>query len=175
MRNTYEETKASQERGAEAFVNFFVHYCLHNLFKSKREMSLVLGIGYQTILLVTNKPEKYKGASLVFQELVMYCISRGISMDEIVQVFLRENNSVILKPKYVLQEPGYYMQCPLFQGNNVVEVPEGADFLFGEAYRFILRLRVIYCKGCMCFWNEEDNQACLLHQTMLYFVRKLQP
>lgn len=136
-------------------------------------MAKILDIGYQTVLLVTNTPEKYKGASLVFQELVVYCIRRGVSMDEIAQAFYNRNNADFGSSKHLMQVSDFYMHCPLLEEYEQAFMLEEAESSLMKAYLFMYPIRMIYCKGCMHFWRETEPMECLIHQTMEIVVKRL--
>lgn len=158
MLDTYEPRNTQSGRSPEEFVPFFVDYCRRHLFVTKKQMADELGIGYQTIILVTNTPGKYKNASRVFQELVVYCITNAISMDEIAKAFYDGKDGHGEAEKYVLREFGIRCTTCFFESSE-------GDAVQTRAYRFMLQVQSICCEGCLLAWCNDGTPGCLIMQT----------
>lgn len=168
-----EKTSIPVKDGAEAFVSFFIQYCLQRFFKSKRAMAKELGLGYRSILLVTNSPERYKGATLVFQELVIYCIKQDISIDEIIQAFHHKAAGNLTCSKRLEQVSGLNTDCPFLSQHEDILARKDEKPLLAKAYLFMTRIRMICCNGCMHFWNDSNFMECLIQETMLCLIKRL--
>lgn len=69
------------------FIEYFLRVMNEKYFKSKRKMAAALGIEHRTLQKNFATIKYPKRASLAFQNLVLLCEEKGISIDELYMLY----------------------------------------------------------------------------------------
>lgn len=128
-----------------------LQFLLEHRFESKAEMARQLGMQPRTLEKVFANMGEAKASTTAFSKAVYYCAKHRISLDRILESFIKETEGGIAMGAY------HQRACQRLEMRKPMGLSEDGEAVFSSMQRFLQKASAQVCPQCETWCNPWDG------------------